>query len=147
MPDKMDRTQQPPISELEELDLQKPVRTVLPNGIPLSAINSGEQEVCRMTWCLKRDNFVRTPASGDFYLPHVARRHDPLHIGPKLLRSSILWGMALELTCSMEHAINALHARTLLPRNPVGAALHGDRTGISGEGIATVVDMNCIGCK
>lgn len=44
----MDRTIQPEIQPLKNFHIQTPVRTTLPNGIPLTVINAGEQEVVRM---------------------------------------------------------------------------------------------------
>ena len=41
----MDRTIQPEIQPLKNFHIQTPVRTTLPNGIPLTVINAGEQEV------------------------------------------------------------------------------------------------------
>ena len=44
----MNRSVQPIINELKNIDIQFPVRTKFSNGIPLSIINAGEQEVIRM---------------------------------------------------------------------------------------------------
>ena len=39
---------QPPIRPLKGFDIQRPDRTILPNGIPLSIIDAAEQEVLRI---------------------------------------------------------------------------------------------------
>ena len=44
----MDRTIQPEIQDLENLIVTLPMRTTLPNGIPLAVIKAGEQDVVRM---------------------------------------------------------------------------------------------------
>lgn len=44
----MDRTIQPEIQILKNFQILAPVRTTLPNGIPLTVINTGEQDVVRM---------------------------------------------------------------------------------------------------
>ena len=41
----MDRTIQPEIQALKKFHILPPVRTTLPNGIPLAIVNAGEQEV------------------------------------------------------------------------------------------------------
>ena len=44
----MDRTIQPEIQALKNFHILPPVRTILPNGVPLTVVNAGEQEVVRM---------------------------------------------------------------------------------------------------
>lgn len=44
----MDRTIQPEIQALKKFHILPPVRTTLPNGIPLAIVNAGEQEVVRI---------------------------------------------------------------------------------------------------
>ena len=44
----MNRTIQPEIQTLKNFQILTPVRTSLPNGIPLTVINAGEQDVVRM---------------------------------------------------------------------------------------------------
>ena len=44
----MDRTIQPEIQTLKNFRILPPVRMTLPNGIPLTVINAGEQEVVRI---------------------------------------------------------------------------------------------------
>ena len=44
----MDRTIQPEIQALKNFHILSPVRTTLPNGVPLTVVNAGEQEVVRM---------------------------------------------------------------------------------------------------
>ena len=44
----MDRTIQPEIQALKNFHILPPVRTTLPNGVPLTVVNAGEQEVVRM---------------------------------------------------------------------------------------------------
>ena len=44
----MNRKIQPEIQTLKDFRILPPVRTTLPNGIPLTVINAGEQDVVRM---------------------------------------------------------------------------------------------------
>ena len=44
----MNRKIQPEIQTLKDFRILPPVRTTLPNGIPLTVINVGEQDVVRM---------------------------------------------------------------------------------------------------
>lgn len=44
----MNRTLQPEIQELVQFNILPPVRTVMPNGVPLTIINAGEQDVVRV---------------------------------------------------------------------------------------------------
>ena len=44
----MDRKIQPEIQTLKNFRILPPVRMTLPNGIPLTVINAGEQEVVRI---------------------------------------------------------------------------------------------------
>ena len=45
----MNRKIQPEIQTLKDFRILPPVRTTLPNGIPLTVINAGEQDVVRIT--------------------------------------------------------------------------------------------------
>ena len=109
MPDKMDRTQQPPISELEELDLQKPVRTVLPNGIPLSVINSGEQEVCRIDLVFEAGQLRQNTLLQALFTNRMLREGTTRYTSAEIASKLDYYGAWLELTCSMEHAIVTLY--------------------------------------
>lgn len=44
----MNRTLQPEIQELVQFNILPPERTVMPNGVPLTVINAGEQDVVRV---------------------------------------------------------------------------------------------------
>lgn len=44
----MNRTLQPEIQELVQFNILPPVRAVMPNGVPLTIINAGEQDVVRV---------------------------------------------------------------------------------------------------
>ena len=44
----MNRKIQPEIQTLKDFRILPPIRTTLPNGIPLTVINAGEQDVVRM---------------------------------------------------------------------------------------------------
>ena len=63
----MDRTIQPEIQTLKNFRILPPVRMTLPNGIPLTVINAGEQEVVRIDVlfaggrCAKARKNIRLP--------------------------------------------------------------------------------------
>lgn len=43
-----DRTVQPKVRDVEQLAVQVPLRVVMPNGVPLNVLDSGENEVVRI---------------------------------------------------------------------------------------------------
>ena len=143
MPDKMDRTQQPPISELEELDLQKPVRTVLPNGIPLSVINSGEQEVCRIDLVFEAGQLRQNTLLQALFTNRMLREGTVRYTSAEIASKFDYYGAWLELTCSMEHAIVTLYTLNRYCRETL-SVLHSMVTEpvFPEKEFATVVDMN-----
>lgn len=68
----MNRTLQPEIQELVQFNILPPVRTVMPNGVPLTIINAGEQEcgTCRyFVW--RRTMATITKTAGIICQSHV----------------------------------------------------------------------------
>lgn len=44
----LDRTIQPKVRDIEHLAVQMPQRFIMPNGVPLNILNSGDNEVVRI---------------------------------------------------------------------------------------------------
>lgn len=72
----MDRTIQPEIQTLKNFRILPPVRMTLPNGIPLTVINAGEQEVVRIDVLLPGVLATVAETASSVYEPDVARRHE-----------------------------------------------------------------------
>ena len=68
----MNRTLQPEIQELVQFNILPPVRTVMPNGVPLTIINAGEQDVVRVDiFVWRRTMATITKTAGIICQSHV----------------------------------------------------------------------------
>ena len=74
----MNRTLQPEIQELVQFNILPPVRTVMPNGVPLTIINAGEQDVVSI-FCLEADD-GNNHKNCRHYLPIACYVKDPENI-------------------------------------------------------------------
>ncbi len=75
----MDRKIQPEIQTLKNFRILPPVRMTLPNGIPLTVINAGEQEVVRIDVLLLEPLAAVAETASLVYKPDVARRYDKIY--------------------------------------------------------------------
>ena len=67
-----DRTIQPKVRNVDQLAVQVPLRIVMPNGISLNVLNSGENEVVRIDLLMEGGRWQQSqPLQAFFYQPHV----------------------------------------------------------------------------
>ena len=66
----MNRTLQPEIQELVQFNILPPVRTVMPNGVPLTIINAGEQDVVRVDIM---EHGLNCPVRRNMHISHCIR--------------------------------------------------------------------------
>ena len=115
----MDRTIQPEIQPLKNFHIQTPVRTTLPNGIPLTVINAGEQEVVRMDVLFSGGRWQQSQKLQALFTNRMLREGTKKYTAATIAEKLDYYGSWLELSSSSEYAyitvysLNKYLAKTL----------------------------------
>lgn len=115
----MDRTIQPEIQPLKNFHIQTPVRTTLPNGIPLTVINAGEQEVVRMDVLFAGGRWQQSQKLQALFTNRMLREGTTKYTAATIAEKLDYYGSWLELSSSSEYAyitvysLNKYLAKTL----------------------------------
>lgn len=115
----MDRTIQPEIQPLKNFHIQTPVRTTLPNGIPLTVINAGEQEVVRMDVLFSGGRWQQSQKLQALFTNRMLREGTTKYTAATIVEKLDYYGSWLELSSSSEYAyitvysLNKYLAKTL----------------------------------
>ena len=115
----MDRTIQPEIQPLKNFHIQTPVRTTLPNGIPLTVINAGEQEVVRMDVLFSGGRWQQSQKLQALFTNRMVREGTTKYTAATIAEKLDYYGSWLELSSSSEYAyitvysLNKYLAKTL----------------------------------
>ena len=114
-----DRTIQPEIQPLKNFHIQTPVRTTLPNGIPLTVINAGEQEVVRMDVLFSGGRWQQSQKLQALFTNRMLREGTTKYTAATIAEKLDYYGSWLELSSSSEYAyitvysLNKYLAKTL----------------------------------
>ena len=115
----MDRTIQPEIQPLKNFHIQTPVRTTLPNGIPLTVINAGEQEGVRMDVLFSGGRWQQSQKLQALFTNRMLREGTTKYTAATIAEKLDYYGSWLELSSSSEYAyitvysLNKYLAKTL----------------------------------
>ena len=115
----MDRTIQPEIQPLKNFHIQTPVRTTLPNGIPLTVINADEQEVVRMDVLFSGGRWQQSQKLQALFTNRMLREGTTKYTAATIAEKLDYYGSWLELSSSSEYAyitvysLNKYLAKTL----------------------------------
>ena len=115
----MDRTIQPEIQPLKNFHIQTPVRTTLPNGIPLTVINAGEQEVVRMDVLFSGGRWQQSQKLQALFTNRMLREGTTKYTAATIAEKLDYYCSWLELSSSSEYAyitvysLNKYLAKTL----------------------------------
>jgi zinc protease len=115
----MDRTIQPEIQPLKNFHIQTHVRTTLPNGIPLTVINAGEQEVVRMDVLFSGGRWQQSQKLQALFTNRMLREGTTKYTAATIAEKLDYYGSWLELSSSSEYAyitvysLNKYLAKTL----------------------------------
>ena len=115
----MDRTIQPEIQPLKNFHIQTPVSTTLPNGIPLTVINAGEQEVVRMDVLFSGGRWQQSQKLQALFTNRMLREGTTKYTAATIAEKLDYYGSWLELSSSSEYAyitvysLNKYLAKTL----------------------------------
>ena len=115
----MDRTIQPEIQALKNFHILSPVRTTLPNGVPLTVVNAGEQEVVRMDILFAGGRWQQSQKLQALFTNRMLREGTQKYTAATIAEKLDYYGSWLELSSSSEYAyitvysLNKYLAKTL----------------------------------
>ncbi len=115
----MDRTIQPEIQTLKNFQILAPVRTTLPNGIPLTVINAGEQDVVRMDILFAGGRWQQSQKLQALFANRMLREGTAKYTAATIAEKLDYYGSWLELSSASEYAyitvysLNKYLAKTL----------------------------------
>lgn len=106
----LDRTIQPKIRDVGQLAVQKPRRFVMPNGVPLNVLDSGDNEVVRIDLLMEGGRWQQSQPLQALFTNRMLRegtlRYTALEIAEKL----DYYGAWLELSGASEYAYITLYS-------------------------------------
>ena len=106
----MDRTIQPEIQPLKNFHIQTPVRTTLPNGIPLTVINAGEQEVVRMDVLFSGGRWQQSQKLQALFTNRMLREGTTKYTAATIAEKLDYYGSCLDLSSSSEYAYITIYS-------------------------------------
>ena len=106
----LDRTIQPKVRDIEHLAVQMPQRFIMPNGVPLNILNSGDNEVVRIDLLIEGGRWHQSQPLQALFTTRMLRegtlRYSALEIAEKL----DYYGAWLELSSASEYAYITLYS-------------------------------------
>lgn len=115
----MNRTIQPEIQTLKNFRILPPIRITLPNGIPLTVINAGEQDVVRMDVLFAGGRWQQSQKLQALFANRMLREGTVKYTSAVIAEKLDYYGSWLELSSSSEYAyitvysLNKYMAQTL----------------------------------
>lgn len=106
----IDRTLQPKIQELTQFNILKPTRTTLPNGIPLSVINAGEQEVVRVDILFAGGRWQQSQKLQALFTNRMLREGSQKYPAAVIAEKLDFYGAWLELSSSADYAYITMYS-------------------------------------
>ena len=100
----MNRTLQPEIQELVQFNILPPVRTVMPNGVPLTIINAGEQDVVRVDILFGGGRWQQSQKLQALFANRMLREGSRKYTAAEIAEKLDYYGAWLELSSSAEYA-------------------------------------------
>lgn len=115
----LDRKQQPNIQAINEIKIATPRRITMTNGVPLTIINAGAQEVVRIDILIGAGRWQQTQLLQTLFTSRMLREGTTSFTSKEIAEKLDYYGAWLELSSSMEHSyitlysLNKYIARTL----------------------------------
>lgn len=106
----MNRTTPPDIQALKDFTVLPPVRTALPNGIPLTIINAGEQEVVRVDILFAGGRWHQSQNLQALFANRMLREGTQKYTAAAIAEKLDYYGSWLELSSSSEYAHITLYS-------------------------------------
>ena len=106
----MDRTVQPPVCEPESITIQCPEYRVLPNGIPLYVLNTGDNEVVRIDVLMKGGRWHQRLPLQALFTNRMLREGTMRYTSAEIAEKLDYYGAWLELSSAAEYAFVTLYS-------------------------------------
>lgn len=106
----MNRIIQPDIQTLKNFSILPPVRTILPNGVPLSVINAGDQEVVRIDILFAGGRWHQSQMLQALFANRMLREGTQKYTAAAIAEKLDYYGSWLELSSSSEYAFITLYS-------------------------------------
>lgn len=100
----MDRTIQPEIQTLKNFSIFPPVRTTLPNGVPLTVVNAGEQDVVRIDILFGGSRWKQTQKLQALFTNRMLREGTKKYTAATIAGKLDYYGSWLELSNSADYS-------------------------------------------
>lgn len=105
-----DRTIQPKVRNVDQLAVQVPLRIVMPNGISLNVLNSGENEVVRIDLLMEGGRWQQSQPLQAFFTNRMLREGTLRFSASEIAERLDYYGAWLELSSASEHAYITLYS-------------------------------------
>lgn len=106
----VNREIQPEILEPEQLAIQMPERMVLPNGVPLSVLNAGENEVVRIDVLIGGGRWQQSQPLQALFTNRMLREGTSRYSAPQIAEKLDYYGAWLELSSASEYDYITLYS-------------------------------------
>lgn len=106
----MNRTLQPTVYSLEQIDIQRPVEERMPNGVPLNIIHCGKQEVVRLDIVFEGGRWQQERKLQALFTNRMLREGSCTYTSAEIANKLDYYGSWLELSTSMEHSFITLYS-------------------------------------
>lgn len=105
-----DRTHQPPIRKPEHMVLHRPERVVWPNGVPLSVLRAGDNEVVRIDVLMEGGRWHQHYPLQALFANRMLREGTRRYTAAQIAERLDYYGAWLDLSSGAEHAFVTLYS-------------------------------------
>ena len=105
-----DRTVQPKVRDVEQLAVQVPLRMVMPNGVPLNVLDSGENEVVRVDLLIEGGRWQQSQPLQALFTNRMLREGTQRLSASEIAERLDYYGAWLELSSASEYAYVTLYS-------------------------------------
>lgn len=106
----LDRTLQPKVRDIEHLAMQMPQRIIMPNGVPLSILNAGDNEVIRVDLLIEGGRWQQSQPLQALFANRMLREGTLRYSGAEIAEKLDYYGAWLELSSASEYAYITLYS-------------------------------------
>ena len=106
----MDRTIQPEALQMKHFDLIKPETNIFSNGVPISIINIGEQEVVRLDIMFKGGRWRQSQKLQSIFTNRMLKEGTIQYASSEIAEKLDYYGAWLELSSSSEYEFITLYS-------------------------------------
>lgn len=106
----LDRTTQPEVRDVEQLAVQVPQRTIMPNGIPLNVLNAGDSEVVRIDLVMEGGRWQQSQPLQALFANRMLREGTSRYTTAQIAERLDYYGAWLDLSSAAEYAYITLYS-------------------------------------